>query len=64
MGIESFAEKVKENVKRKLGKDCDVTVRKVGKNNGGSCTGLCVTEDGASLSPLIYIDSHNEIYKK
>lgn len=64
MGIDSFAEDVKENVKKKLGKGCEVTVRKVGKNNGIVCTGLCVTEDRASLSPLIYIDSHYDSYKK
>lgn len=64
MGIDSFAEDVKENVKKKLGKGCEVTVQKVDKNNGVVCTGLCVTEDRASLSPLIYIDSHYDSYKK
>lgn len=64
MGIESFAEDVKENVKKKLGKGCEVTVQKVGKNNGIVCTGLYVTEDRASLSPLIYIDSYYDSYKK
>lgn len=64
MGIESFAEDVKENIKKKLGKGCEVTVRKVDKNNGVVFTGLCVTEDRASLSPLIYIDSHYDSYKK
>lgn len=49
MGIESFAQDVRENVKNKLGKGYDVTVRKVGKNNGVTCTGLCVTEDGICL---------------
>ena len=64
MGIESFAEDVKENVKKKLGKGYEVTVRKVKKNNGVVCTGLCVSEDRASLSPMIYIDSHYDSYKK
>ena len=64
MGIESFAKDVKENVKKKLGKGYDVVVRKVKKNNGITCTGLYVTEDKASLSPLIYIDSHYDSYKK
>ena len=64
MGIESFAEDVKENVKKKLGKGYEVTVRKVEKNNGVVRTGLCVSEDRASLSPLIYMDSHYDSYKK
>ena len=64
MGIESFAEDVKENVKKKLGKGYEVTVRKVEKNNGVVCTGLCVSEDMASLSPMIYMDSHYDSYKK
>lgn len=64
MGIERFAEDVKENVKRKLGKGYEVTVRKVEKNNGVVRTGLCVSEDRASLSPMIYMDSHYDSYKK
>ena len=64
MGIEHFAEDVKENVKKKLGKGYEVTVRKVEKNNGVVSTGLCVSEDRASLSPMIYMDSHYDSYKK
>lgn len=64
MGIESFAEDVKENVERKIGKGYDVSVRKVDKNNGVTLTGLCVKQDGTNISPVIYMDSHYEGYKK
>lgn len=64
MEMESFARDVKEGVSRRLGKGYDVTVRKVGKNNGVVCTGLCVTKNSESLSPVVYIDSHYDRYRK
>ena len=64
MGIESFAEDVKESVKKRLGNSFDVTVRREKKNNGIICTGLCVKEHNASVSPVVYIDSHYDTYKK
>lgn len=63
MGIESFAEDIKKGVKKRLGKGYDVTVRRVDKNNGVICTGLCVMENNATVSPVIYIDSHYDKYK-
>lgn len=64
MGIERFAQDVKEDVKKRLGKGYEVTVHKVDRNNGVIRTGLCVKEDKAALSPVIYIDSHYDSYKK
>ena len=64
MEIDSFAENVKESVKEKLGKGYNVTVRKVDKNNGVTYTGLCVTKDDASVSPVVYINNHYDTYKK
>lgn len=63
MGIDSFAENVKENVKEKLGNGWNVTVRKVDKNNGVTYTGLCVTRDGESVSPVVYINNYYDTYK-
>lgn len=63
MGIERFAEDVKESVKKKLGNGCDVTVRRVDKNNGVVYTGLCVRENDESIAPVVYIDSHYDRYK-
>lgn len=64
MEISSFAEDVKESVKEKLGKGYHVKVCRVDKNNGVTYTGLCVTNDDASVSPVIYIDSCYDTYKK
>ena len=63
MGIESFAEDVKKNVIKRLGKGCNVTVHRVDKNNGVVYTGLCVRENDESVSPVVYIDSHYDRYK-
>lgn len=63
MGIDSFAENVKENVKEKLGNGWNVAVRKVDKNNGVTYTGLCVTRDGESVSPVVYINDYYDTYK-
>lgn len=64
MGIDSFAEDVKEDVEKRLGKGYNVTVHRVDKNNGVIYTGLCVTKDNVSVSPVIYIDSHYDRYKE
>ena len=64
MEIESFAEEVKKDVIKRLGKGYHVTVRRVDKNNGVVCTGLCVKENDESVSPVVYIDSHYDRYKK
>lgn len=64
MEIESFAENVKECVKERLGKGYSVTVRKVDKNNGVTYTGLCVTKDDASMSPVVYMNVYYDTYKK
>ncbi len=64
MEIESFAENVKECVKERLGEGYSVTVRKVDKNNGVTYTGLCVTKDDASMSPVVYMNGYYDTYKK
>lgn len=64
MGIERFAENVKECVKERLGEGYSVTVRKVDKNNGVTYTGLCVTKDDASVSPVVYMNGYYDTFKK
>lgn len=64
MGIENFAEDVKENLEKKLGNGYNISVQKVDKNNGVTLTGLCVKQSDTNVSPVIYIDSHYEGYKK
>lgn len=64
MEMESFAENVKECVKERLGEGYSVTVRKVDKNNGVAYTGLCVTKDDASMSPVVYMNGYYDTYKK
>lgn len=63
MGIDSFAEIVKDNVKEQLGSSYSVTVRKAYKNNGVVYTGLNVEKEDSDIAPLIYLDSFFEKYK-
>ena len=64
MNIQDFAEIVKNNVEKKIGKDYQVTVQKAAKNNGVIYTGLCIKRNGLDAAPLIYLDDYFEKYKK
>ncbi len=63
MELDSFAERVKEDVKEKLGAGWHVAVQKVDKNNGVTYTGLCVSRDGEQVSPVVYINDYYDTYK-
>lgn len=60
MEIESFAEIVKDTVEEQLGKEYEVTIHKVHKNNGVVYTGLHVGKEGINAAPVIYLDNQFE----
>lgn len=64
MGIDSFADIVKDSVETRLGKKHDVMVRKIDKNNGVVYTGLCITKNNTTVSPIIYLNDYYEMYQK
>lgn len=64
MEIESFAEIVKDTVEEQLGKEYEVTIHKVNKNNGVVYTGLHVGKEGINAAPVIYLDNQFEQYKQ
>ena len=64
MEIESFAEIVKDTVEKQLGKEYQVTIRRVNKNNGMIYTGLNVKKEDINIAPIIYLDNHFEQYKQ
>ena len=64
MEIESFAEIVKDTVEEQLGKEYQVTIRRVNKNNGVVYTGLNVKKEGINIAPVIYLDNHFDQYKQ
>ncbi len=63
MELDSFAEHVKADVKKRLGVGWRVAVQKIDKNNGVIYTGLCVSRDGEQVSPIVYINDYYDTYK-
>lgn len=62
MEIESFAELVKDNVKKQLGSGYHVTVCDTDKNNGVVYTGLKVKKDDSDIAPMIYLNDQFKRY--
>lgn len=56
MKIEDFAEMVKDGVIKRLGEGCNVSIRRVRKNNGVVYTGLQFQKGFSYSSPLVYLD--------
>lgn len=53
---EEIMDKLAEEVKEAVGVECTVHFRKVKKNNGMVLQGIVIREQGAKISPSIYID--------
>ncbi len=64
MDIGSFAEQVRFHVGNELDSGHDISIHRVGKNNGVYYTGLQITENAVNISPVIYIDRYYELYEK
>ncbi len=64
MDIGSFAEQVRSHVGNELDSGHDISIHRVGKNNGVYYTGLQITENAVNISPVIYIDRYYELYEK
>lgn len=63
MGIDGFAESVKDGVQEQLGDEYQVTVCETDKNNGVVYTGLNVSKKDSDISPLIYLNNHFKEYE-
>lgn len=63
MGIDGFAESVKDGVQEQLGDGYQVTVCETDKNNGVVYTGLKVSKEDSDISPLIYLNNHFKEYE-
>lgn len=64
MEINAFADKVCKAVKRELGADYRVEVKKVRKNNGVVHYGLLILPKGQNVAPTIYLDAFLEAYEQ
>lgn len=64
MEIKAFADKVCKAVKRELGADYRVEVKKVRKNNGVIHYGLLILSKEQNVAPTIYLDAFLEAYEQ
>lgn len=63
MDINEFQEKVKKALMEYGGKDAEVRVSKVRKNNGFVLTGVSMFKKGSNVTPTIYIDDYLRKYE-
>lgn len=62
VNIESFAETIRSNVMQRLGKDYQVEIQKVNKNNGVPYIGLNLRKHGQTVTPVVYLNEHFQQY--
>lgn len=58
-----FAQTVQSAVQEKLGREYEVILRDIIKNNGVTLSGLIITAQGQNIAPTIYLDSFHEAYE-
>ncbi|HBA51090.1 MAG TPA: hypothetical protein DCZ91_25475 [Lachnospiraceae bacterium] len=63
MEMNYFADRICKAVGKELGKDYEVKVQQVRKNNGICRTGLLVLEKDGNTAPTVYLESFYEAYK-
>lgn len=63
MEMVSFVEMVRDSVKQQFGNDYQVKLHRVKKNNGVTYTGLCVTGNDSTISPVIYLNDQYRMYE-
>lgn len=64
MDFIQFTESVKKGLTDYFGKEAEITVTSVRKNNGVILTGIVVMEKGSHIAPTIYLESFYEEYRK
>lgn len=62
MTLVEFGENLKGMISRRFGKDYDVALHSVRKNNGVTMLGIMVSMKGLNISPTIYVDSFYQEY--
>ena len=64
MVYEVFQTAVSEELKNRLGKDFQVSIRKIPKNNGTALDGLTIFRLNESVTPTFYLQSYYEAYEQ
>lgn len=64
MNIQEFAEKVQKNIIKQMGKEVNVKLQEVRKNNNVILQGLMILQPGQSITPTIYLDVFFQMYEQ
>lgn len=64
MSLDGFCTCVKYDVRKKMGKDYEVYIQNVTKNNDIELKGLVVTSEESNVSPTIYLNPYYSRYTK
>ncbi len=64
MDIREFAEKVQKNIIKQMGKEVNVKLQEVRKNNNVILQGLMILQPGQSVTPTIYLDVFFQMYEQ
>lgn len=64
MVYEVFLDTVKEHMSLALGRDYNLSLHKVPKNNGLILDGLCISRGNDSIAPAIYLNACYEQYRR
>lgn len=64
MEFTNFMTIIKEEVEKRAGKNCEVKLNTVMKNNGIVLNGITVMKDDSNISPTIYLNNFYEAYEK
>ena len=59
MSLEGFLYCIRHDVAKVLGKNFDVTLHQVTKNNGLKLDGLTIKESSTNIAPTIYLNASN-----
>lgn len=63
MVYETFQTMLTQHLSQRLGPGCQLLVQPVPKNNGITLDGLCISQNGSSVTPAVYLNNYFEQYQ-
>ncbi len=64
LNYEAFVCNVQEKLQEQMGKEVQVNVRQITKNNGKRIKGLSILEENQNISPMIYMEEYYQEYQQ
>ena len=60
MVYETFQQTITNRLKERLGSEYQLLLRRIPKNNGIILDGLCISPNGYSVAPIVYLNYYYE----